>query len=70
MWVGTGGDGYGSNGNPMGAQVPFGMVRVGPDTSMGEVMILWRLTGGYSYYDTDVRTLVPPPSGGACRWID
>jgi putative alpha-1,2-mannosidase len=55
MFIGTGGDGYGSGGMPMAAQVPFGMARVGPDTSIGPVVIPWRHTGGYHYCDTDVR---------------
>jgi predicted alpha-1,2-mannosidase len=54
-FIGTGGDGYGSGGLPMVAQMPFGNVRLGPDTIRGDVRVAWRETGGYSYCDNEIR---------------
>jgi hypothetical protein len=33
VFIGTGGIGYGIGSNPVTAQTPYGMCRVGPDTS-------------------------------------
>lgn len=52
--IGTGGFGFGvGNVNP-GAQVPFGCMRLGPDTSAGiePLRITFNSNGGYSYLDT------------------
>ena len=35
VFIGTGGDGFGIGSNNPGAQVPFGALRLGPDTSLG-----------------------------------
>ena len=39
---------------PPGAQLPFGLVRVGPDTISGDIRFAWRMPGGYSYCDSEV----------------
>lgn len=53
--IGTGGAGYGVGGIPLAAQVPFGMVRLGPDTDLRGLNILWRHPGGYHHDDTHIR---------------
>lgn len=54
--IGTYGHGYGIGGLPVGAQVPFGMTRLSPDTSQGlEIWIAWEHTGGYYYGDSHIR---------------
>eukprot|EP00698_Gefionella_okellyi_P019834 TRINITY_DN6145_c0_g2_i1.p1 TRINITY_DN6145_c0_g2~~TRINITY_DN6145_c0_g2_i1.p1 ORF type:complete len:920 (-),score=172.62 TRINITY_DN6145_c0_g2_i1:1401-4160(-) len=55
LYIGTGGDGYGVGALPMGPQVPFGMARVGPDTTIHDLDIAWRHPGGYSYCDTEIK---------------
>jgi hypothetical protein len=48
VYIGTGGDGYGSVNYPTGVQVPFGCMRVGPDTALDYLRIPWREGGGAS----------------------
>ena len=56
LLVGTAGHGYGSGGIPVGSQVPFGMVRLSPDSTLTEeIFIPWTHTGGYHYNDTHIR---------------
>jgi putative alpha-1,2-mannosidase len=40
-FIGTGGREYGVGGSPPGAQVPFGALRLSPDTSLGPVWIFF-----------------------------
>eukprot|EP01113_Clastostelium_recurvatum_P026084 TRINITY_DN3130_c0_g1_i1.p1 TRINITY_DN3130_c0_g1~~TRINITY_DN3130_c0_g1_i1.p1 ORF type:complete len:774 (-),score=142.72 TRINITY_DN3130_c0_g1_i1:74-2395(-) len=55
-FIGTGGDGYGVGSTPPGPQVPFGSLRVGPDTSaVGDVSLPFLHFGGYYYNDYYVR---------------
>jgi predicted alpha-1,2-mannosidase len=53
--IGTAGGGFGVAALNPGAQTPFGMARVGPDSSTGDFYLPWRHFGGYSYCDTHVR---------------
>ena len=56
MYIGTGGHGYGIGGLPVGAQSPYGKVRLSPDsTHSEELWIPWSHTGGYYYRDTHIR---------------
>jgi len=57
-FIGTGGEGYGCGCLPPGAQIPFGLVRLGPDTSMGDNIFVpgWSHTAGYHYFDDHIRT--------------
>eukprot|EP01138_Halocafeteria_seosinensis_P004166 gb/GECG01004259.1/.p1 GENE.gb/GECG01004259.1/~~gb/GECG01004259.1/.p1 ORF type:complete len:515 (+),score=44.08 gb/GECG01004259.1/:1-1545(+) len=51
--IGTGGFGYGLAALPPGPQIPFGALRLGPDTSLGlePFKIPFDHNGGYYYYD-------------------
>jgi putative alpha-1,2-mannosidase len=40
---------------PVGAQLPFGMVRVGPDTALDGYAIPFNHFGGYYYNDNEIR---------------
>jgi predicted alpha-1,2-mannosidase len=54
--IGTGGYGFGIGSTPMGAQAPFGAVRVGPDTcSWDDIAVRWRHFGGYYHGDNHIR---------------
>ena len=54
-FIGTGGLGYGVGGSPPGAQVPFGAMRLSPDTSHGPAWFFFDEFGGYHYSDTSIR---------------
>ena len=55
--IGTGGFGWGVGGQNPGAQLPFGTLRLGPDTSLGPVdhVKVGTNYGGYWYNDTSIR---------------
>jgi predicted alpha-1,2-mannosidase len=54
--IGTGGGGWGIGGDPPGPQVPFGLVRLSPDTINWEnIFINWDHFGGYYYNDDRIR---------------
>jgi predicted alpha-1,2-mannosidase len=54
--VGTGGNGYGIGSTPPGAQRPFGLARVGPDTvQIDDIQIPFNHFGGYYYDDPQIR---------------
>ena len=53
LFIGTGGNGYGSVGLPVGAQVPFGAMRLSPDTTQ-LVDLPWQHTGGYTFSDNEL----------------
>lgn len=53
--IGTGGFGYGIGGSPPGAQLPFGALRLSPDTSLGPAWFFFSEFGGYHYDDTSIR---------------
>jgi predicted alpha-1,2-mannosidase len=55
VFIGSGGDGYGAASLSPAASVPFGAVRVGPDTALDWLRVEWRQFSGYSYCDTHVR---------------
>ncbi|MCX4246302.1 GH92 family glycosyl hydrolase [Paraliomyxa miuraensis] len=52
--IGTGGTGYGVGTTNPGPSVPFGMVKLGPDTGLGPVQLSFTNCTGYSYGDTHV----------------
>jgi len=54
-FIGTGGIGYGVGMQIPGALVPFGMVKLSPDTSTNGTHIGFYHTAGYYYSDTDIR---------------
>ena len=45
----AGGDGFGVGSTPPGAQLPFAMMRLSPDTAFDNVALEWRHFGGYYY---------------------
>lgn len=47
LYLLQGGEGYGVGSIPPGAQVPFGMMRLSPDTSYDNVAVEWNHFGGY-----------------------
>ena len=55
--IGTGGIGYGAGGINPGAQVPFGSLRLGPDTALGDraVVLSFQHFGGYTHSDNRLR---------------
>ena len=55
--IGTGGLGWGVGGTNPGAQVPFGALRLGPDTALGALNLekLGVHYGGYWFSDTHIR---------------
>ena len=57
-FIGTGGKGFGAGSHNPGAQVPFGILRVGPDTvetiANRPVILPFQHYGGYSYYDNTI----------------
>ncbi|CAF3698756.1 unnamed protein product [Rotaria socialis] len=53
MYIGTGGDAFGAVSLPVGAQSPYGAVRIGADTSNTyDIPIIYNHFGGYHYADT------------------
>ena len=58
-FIGSGGSGFGSGGNNPGAQVPFGALRLGPDSTSKifnkDVVIPFDHYSGYNYEDTYIR---------------
>ena len=58
-FIGSGGSGFGSGGNNPGAQVPFGAIRLGPDSTSKifdkDVVIPFDHYSGYNYEDTYIR---------------
>ncbi|CAF1412818.1 unnamed protein product [Adineta steineri] len=53
LHIGTGGNGYGVGSLPLGAQSPYGALRVGPDTSNTlDIPIIFEHCGGYHYDDS------------------
>eukprot|EP00117_Sycon_ciliatum_P027270 scpid28321/ scgid2435/ Uncharacterized glycosidase Rv0584 len=55
MLVGTGGDGFGVGGDPPGVQVPFGALRLSPDTALDNVAFGPHHFGGYHHSDNEIR---------------
>ena len=57
-FVGSGGTGFGAGGHNPGAQVPFGILRLGPDTCLTllnhTIILPFDHYGGYSYSDNTV----------------
>jgi len=52
MFVGTGGDGFGVGSALPGASVPYGMVKLSPDTSaVNGAQMQWSHCGGYAFDD-------------------
>jgi len=52
LYIGTGGEGYGEGSLPLGAQSPYGALRLGPDTSdVLDIPITFEHCGGYHYAD-------------------
>ena len=49
LYIGTGGEGYGAGSILPGVQVPFGMMRLSPDTSYDNTAIVFHHFGGYHY---------------------
>jgi len=49
LYIGTGGEGYGAGSIPPAVQVPFGMMRLSPDTSYDNTAIVFHHYGGYHY---------------------
>ena len=55
LYIGTGGDGYGAGSLPLGAQSPYGALRLGADTSNTlDTPIVFNHFGGYHYADTHI----------------
>ena len=55
LYIGTGGNGYGDGSMPLGAQSPYGVLRVGPDTSDNfDIPIVFSHYAGYHYSDTHI----------------
>ena len=55
LYIGTGGYGYGAGSMPIGAQMPYGALRVGPDTSDNDdIPVIFNHFGGYHYPDTHI----------------
>ncbi|CAF1476531.1 unnamed protein product [Rotaria magnacalcarata] len=53
MYIGTGGEAFGAVSLPVGAQSPYGAVRIGADTSNTyDIPIIFNHFGGYHYADT------------------
>ena len=57
-FIGSGGSGFGAGGHNPGAQVPFGILRVGPDTvdtiAKQPILLPFNHYGGYSYLDNTI----------------
>ena len=55
--IGSGGFGYGAGGINPGAQVPFGSLRLGPDTALGDrdIVLSFQHSGGYAHSDNKLR---------------
>ena len=57
-FIGSGGSGFGAGGHNPGAQVPFGILRLGPDTVTDfknhTIILPFNHYGGYSYLDNTV----------------
>ncbi|MBI4566815.1 MAG: glycoside hydrolase family 92 protein [Planctomycetes bacterium] len=64
-FIGTGGAGFGCGGLYPGAQVPFGMARVSPDTGLAKGRLRGRNFGGYHFQDTHVRAFSHTHCAGA-----
>jgi putative alpha-1,2-mannosidase len=65
--IGTGGVGFGVGEVPVGAQVPFGSCRIGPDTSLGlgfDLLYFYRY-GGYYAGDDYIRAMSHTHTVGA-----
>ncbi len=55
VFVGTGGDGFGVGSALPGAGMPFGMVKLSPDTSAANgAQITWSHCGGYAFEDPKI----------------
>lgn len=54
-FIATNGLGYGYGGVNPGAQVPFGALRLGPDTTTYIADMTWRHFSGYNYQDHTIR---------------
>eukprot|EP01119_Soliformovum_irregulare_P012554 TRINITY_DN3269_c0_g2_i4.p1 TRINITY_DN3269_c0_g2~~TRINITY_DN3269_c0_g2_i4.p1 ORF type:complete len:741 (+),score=200.96 TRINITY_DN3269_c0_g2_i4:19-2241(+) len=55
-FIGTGGEGFGIGSTPPGAQRPFGLVRLSPDTvAFDNIFIPWNHFGGYYHGDGHIR---------------
>ncbi len=55
VFIGSGGSGFGAGGHNPGAQHPFGILRLGPDTSNDGIILPFDHYGGYSFGDNTVR---------------
>ena len=49
LYIGSGGEGYGAGSIPPGVQIPFGMMRLSPDTSYDNTAVEFHHYGGYHY---------------------
>ena len=64
--IGTGGEGYGIGSLPTGAQIPYGMMRLGPDTTNKDDFFAdWRHYGGYYHGDDHIGVLSHTHTVGA-----
>ena len=54
-FIGTTGLGYGSGQLSPSAQLPHGVLRLGPDTTSSVVDLFYRHCSGYNYNDTIIR---------------
>lgn len=52
--IGSGGKGFGVGGINPGPQVPFGAMRLGPDTSFDGLVLSWQHYGGYYFDDNSI----------------
>lgn len=53
--IGAGGIGFQAGSIAPGPQVPFGAMRLSPDTSLDSIWLQFQHFGGYSYMDTHIR---------------
>jgi len=55
VFIGSSGPGFGYGSVSPAAQVPYGALRIGPDTTSSPANIEFRHFSGYNYYDTMIR---------------
>ncbi|CAF3147808.1 unnamed protein product [Rotaria socialis] len=66
LYIGTGGFGYGAGSLPLGAQSPYGALRVSPDTSDTlDIPIKFEHYAGYHYSDTHINVFSHTHTFGA-----
>ncbi|CAF3663915.1 unnamed protein product [Adineta steineri] len=55
LYIGTDGDGFGAGSLPLGVQSPYGVLRLGPDTSNTmDIPIIFNHLAGYHYSDSHI----------------